>query len=64
MAAISLRPRALCAALTLALIAAGCSILKPAETPLDKQELAVRLVRDGKHAEAARLRGSRGASAG
>jgi outer membrane PBP1 activator LpoA protein len=54
MAAISLRPRALCAALTLALIAAGCSILKPAETPLDKQELAVRLVRDGKHAEAAR----------
>ena len=54
MAVISPRPRALCAALLLALIAAGCSILKPAETPLDKQEHAARLVRDGKHAEAAR----------
>src|SRR5271165_5791111 len=53
MAVISPRPRALCA-LLLALIAAGCSILKPPETALDKQEHAARLVRDGKHAEAAR----------
>jgi len=54
MAGILGRPRALCAALTLSLIAAGCSLVKPVEGPSDKQENAARLVRDGKHAEAAR----------
>jgi uncharacterized protein len=42
------------AILTVSLIAAACSLIKPAETPADKQEHAARLVRDGKHAEAAR----------
>jgi len=42
------------AILTLSLIAAACSLIRPAETPVDKQEHAARLARDGKHAEAAR----------
>jgi uncharacterized protein len=55
MAAISRRPRlALYAALTLAVLAAACSLVKPIEGPAEKQEHAARLVRDGKHAEAAR----------
>jgi len=55
MAEISRRPRlARYAILTVSLIAAACSLIKPAETPTDKQEHAARLVRDGKHAEAAR----------
>jgi outer membrane PBP1 activator LpoA protein len=55
MAAIMRRPRlALCTALTLSLLAAACSLVKPLQTPADKQERAARLVRDGKHAEAAR----------
>jgi uncharacterized protein len=55
MAAMQRRPRpALLAALTLSLIAAACSLVKPTETPADKQEQAARLVREGKHAEAAR----------
>ena len=54
MAAISRRPRlARYAVLTVALIAAACSLIKPVETPADKQEQAARLARDGKHAEAA-----------
>jgi outer membrane PBP1 activator LpoA protein len=54
MAAISRRPRlALCAAFALALLAAACSLVKPAQAPADKQEHADRLARDGKHAEAA-----------
>jgi outer membrane PBP1 activator LpoA protein len=39
--------------LTVSLIATGCSLFRPVETPVDKQEIAARLVRDGKHAEAA-----------
>jgi len=55
MAANSRRPRpALYAVLLLALAAAACSLIKPTQTPEDKQEHAARLVRDGKHAEAAR----------
>jgi uncharacterized protein len=54
MAAISRRPRLLpYAALTLALMLAACSLVKPVQTPEDKQERALRLVHDGKHAEAA-----------
>src|ERR1700736_5263320 len=55
MAAMLRRPRlARYAILTVSLIAASCSLIKPAETPADKQEHAARLVREGKHAEAAR----------
>jgi outer membrane PBP1 activator LpoA protein len=55
MAAVSRRPRpALYAALAISLIAAACSLVKPEETQTSKQERAARLVRDGKHAEAAR----------
>jgi uncharacterized protein len=55
MAAILRRPRlAHCAVLTLSLIAAACSLIRPTENPADKQEHAARLARDGKHAEAAR----------
>lgn len=54
MAAISRRPRLpLYVALTVSLILAACSLLKPAQAPEDKQERALHLVRDGKHAEAA-----------
>ncbi len=54
MAAISRRPRlALYAAVAVSLVLAACSLVKPEETPIDKQEQAARLVRDGKHAEAA-----------
>jgi len=56
MAVISRRPRlAQIAVLALALVAAACSLIKPTETALDKQEHAARLVRDGKHADAARV---------
>ena len=56
MAAISRRPRLTqIAVLALTLIAAACSLVKPEETTPDKQEHAVRLAHDGKHAEAARL---------
>jgi outer membrane PBP1 activator LpoA protein len=42
--------------LTLSLIAAACSLIKPTETTTTgKQEHAARLSHDGKHAEAARL---------
>jgi outer membrane PBP1 activator LpoA protein len=55
MAAILRRPRlAHCAVLTLSLMAAACSLFRPTENPADRQELAARLARDGKHAEAAR----------
>jgi outer membrane PBP1 activator LpoA protein len=55
MAVTTRRPRlAHCAVLILSLIAASCSLIKPAETVGDKQEHAARLVRDGKHAEAAK----------
>jgi outer membrane PBP1 activator LpoA protein len=54
MAAILRRPRlAQFAILTVSLIATACSLFRPVETPIDKQEHAARLVRDGKHAEAA-----------
>ncbi|HEX3398587.1 MAG TPA: penicillin-binding protein activator [Steroidobacteraceae bacterium] len=56
MAAITRRPRlARYAVLAVTMIAAACSLLKPTETVLDKQEHAARLAHDGKHAEAARL---------
>ncbi len=55
MAAILGRPRLMRGAiLTLSLIAAACSLIRPTETPVDKQEHAARLAHDGKHAEAAR----------
>jgi outer membrane PBP1 activator LpoA protein len=56
MAANFRRPRALSAALALAvsLLAAACSLVNPVEGPSDKQQNAARLVREGKHAEAAR----------
>jgi len=53
MAAIARRPRALPAALAVSLIAAACSLVNPVEGPTDKQQNAARLVREGKHAEAA-----------
>jgi outer membrane PBP1 activator LpoA protein len=34
-------------------MATACSLFRPVETPVDKQEQTARLVRDGKHAEAA-----------
>ena len=56
MAVISRRPRlAQIAVLAVCLIAAACSLVKPTETTLDKQENAARLARDGKHADAARV---------
>ena len=56
MAVISRRPRlAQIAVLAVCLIAAACSLIKPTETTLDKQENAARLARDGKHADAARV---------
>src|SRR3974390_1081240 len=55
MAAMSRRPRLACyAVLIVSLIAAGCSLVKPVEGPADEQEHAARLVREGKHADAAR----------
>ena len=54
MAAIFRRPRALSAALAVSLLAAACSLVNPVEGPSDKQQNAARLVREGKHAEAAR----------
>ncbi len=54
MAAISRRPRAaLGAVLMLSLLAVACSLVKPEETPADRQERAARLVHAGNHAEAA-----------
>jgi uncharacterized protein len=56
MAAISRRPRpALCAMLVIAVLMAACSLLKPVQAPADKQERALRLSHDGKHAEAAQV---------
>jgi uncharacterized protein len=55
MAAISRRPRlALYAALMLSVLAGACSLVKPTEEPLGGQQRAARLVREGKHAEAAK----------
>jgi outer membrane PBP1 activator LpoA protein len=55
MAAISRRPRlALYAALMLSVLAAACSLVKPNEETSSGQERAARLVREGKHAEAAK----------
>src|SRR5580692_12694506 len=56
MAAIFRRPRpALCAALVIAVLMAACSLIKPEQAPADKQERALRLSHDGKHAEAAQV---------
>jgi uncharacterized protein len=55
MAAISRRPRlVLCAALAASLLLSACSLVKPVETPVDKQARAQRLANEGKHADAAR----------
>jgi outer membrane PBP1 activator LpoA protein len=54
MAVISRRPRLwLCSIMTLSMIAAACSLVKPVETPVDKQAAARTLASEGKHAEAA-----------
>jgi outer membrane PBP1 activator LpoA protein len=54
MAVISRRPRLpLYAALMISLVLAACSLLKPAQIPENKQERALHLMREGKHAEAA-----------
>src|SRR5580700_3730907 len=56
MAAISRRPRpAVCATLVIAVLMAACSLVKPVQPPADKQERALRLSHDGKHAEAAQV---------
>ena len=56
MAAISRRPRpALCAALVIAVLMAACSLVKTEQAPADKQERALRLSHDGRHAEAAQV---------
>jgi uncharacterized protein len=56
MAVISRRPRLQRkAAFALSLLLAACSLVKQEQTPEDKQEHALRLVRDGKHAEAAQI---------
>jgi len=53
MAAISRRPRpALCIVLAWSLAAAACSLVKPVETPVDKQARARSLATEGKHADA------------
>jgi len=54
MAAIFRRPRlTLSVIVTLALVATACSLVKPVETPADKQQDAAQLAASGKHAEAA-----------
>jgi hypothetical protein len=54
MAAISRRPRLTrYLALTLALLAAACSLVRQEQAPEDKQERVQRLVQAGKHADAA-----------
>jgi uncharacterized protein len=56
MAVITRRPwLALCALICAAAVVASCSLMQSAHTPLDHQEQAAKLIRDGKHAEAARL---------
>src|SRR5450631_1753024 len=56
MAVITRRPRlALCTLSTLLLITAACSLVKPAETAVDKQARARTLASEGKHADAARI---------
>jgi len=58
MAAVSPRPRAQFSAppflaAMLCLLAAACSLLKPADNEIDLQEQAARMVREGKHTQAA-----------
>ena len=56
MAAIRRRPwLVLCAVLTVTASIGSCSLLQPTQAPLDRQEQAARLIRDGRHADAARL---------
>jgi outer membrane PBP1 activator LpoA protein len=56
MAAIFRRPRpALCATLVIAVLMAACTLVKPTQAPADKQERALRLSHDRKHAEAAQV---------
>lgn len=56
MAVITRRPRlTLCTLSALFLITSACSLVKPVETPIDKQARAKTLANEGKHADAARL---------
>jgi outer membrane PBP1 activator LpoA protein len=56
MAVITRRPRLTVFTLvTVSLIAAACSLVRPVETPVDKQGDAVKLAREGKHTEAAQM---------
>src|ERR1700676_1326351 len=55
MAVISRRPRlTLCALMIGSLMAAACSLVKPIETPADKQAQAAKLAGEGKPVDAAR----------
>ena len=55
MAATPRRPCLLLCGAALGLILAGCSLVQPAAAPVDRAAQAQRLVRDGRHADAARL---------
>jgi uncharacterized protein len=56
MVVISRRPRLpLCMVLTISLLAAACSLVKPVEAPADRASQAAKLAADGEHADAARL---------
>jgi outer membrane PBP1 activator LpoA protein len=56
MAPITRRPcLVLYVVLAVAATLVGCSLINPAPTPVDRQEQVARLVRDGRHADAARL---------
>ena len=56
MAVISRRPTlALCMVLTMSLLTAACSLVKPVETPIDRAAQAAKLAGEGKHVDAARL---------
>ena len=65
MALITRRPwPALCALIAIGAGSVSCSLLQNAQGPLDRQEQAARLIRDGKHAEAARLYADMGGAPG
>jgi uncharacterized protein len=49
----SRRPRLALGAVLLSVWAAGCSLVRPEETPLDRQGEAAQAAREGKHADAA-----------
>jgi uncharacterized protein len=56
MAVITRRPwLALCGLISAVVVIASCSLMQSSQAPLDRQEQAAKLIRDGKHAEAAKL---------